>query len=202
MKWVPIASALLSLAFSGLYGQTATGSIQGTVYDASKATLAGATVTLTDKQTNQARHQTSNAAGFYEFRALPVGLYTIQVDQKGFTEETLTDIRLQVAQLQSLDIVLKVGSHAESVTVQSTAPLLQVADPSLSQVINEQQIQELPLNGRNVLQLTSLAAGAVLSAKGSATERQGNYGQRSRSAVSATTPMWSCLMGSRSVGWS
>ncbi len=176
MKRILITSAILALAAVALHAQTATGSIQGTVFDTSKATVAGATVTLTDEQTNQTRDQASNSAGFYEFRALPLGLYKIEVEQKGFAKETFTGIQLQVAQIQTVDIVLKVGTQTESVTVQSAAPLLQVADPSLSQVINEEQIKELPLNGRNVLQLTSLAAGVVLSAKGSGTERQANYG--------------------------
>ncbi|HEY3936325.1 MAG TPA: TonB-dependent receptor [Bryobacteraceae bacterium] len=176
MKYNLIGIAALLLAAATLEAQTATGTIQGNVYDASKATIAGAQVTLTEKQTNQTRSQVSNADGFFEFRALPLGLYDIQVQQAGFSEKTVSGIELQVAATLSINIALRTGTHAESVTVEATAPLLQVADPSLSQVIDEQKIAELPLNGRNVLQLTSLAAGVVVSAKGSASERQANYG--------------------------
>lgn len=176
MKHTFVGIAALMLAAAVLRAQTASGTIQGTVYDPTQAVVAGAQVTLTETQTNQIRSQVSNADGFFDFRALPPGFYDIRVQQKGFSDETVSGIQLQVAATQSINIRLHTGTHAESVTVAATAPLLQVADPSLSQVIEERRIAELPLNGRNVLQLTSLAAGVVLSAKGSGTERQANYG--------------------------
>ncbi len=159
-----------------LTAQTATGTIEGTVFDPSHALVSGARVTVIELQTNQTRSQTSNAEGFFEFRALPLGVYSIQVEQKGFSKEVITGVTLQVAATQNVDVTLRTGAQSESVTVEAAAPLLQVADASLSQVIDERRVAELPLNGRNMLQLTSLAPGVVVSAKGGASERQGNYG--------------------------
>ncbi len=159
-----------------LPAQTSTGTVQGHVVDASNALVGGAHVTLTEQQTAQTRSQTSDASGFFEFRALPIGIYSIQVESPGFAKEVVTGITLDVAETKTIQVPLRATAQAETVTVQSDAAMLQVADPSLSSVMDQRRVTELPINGRNALQLTSLAPGVVTSAKGSATERQGNYG--------------------------
>src|SRR5208282_1696543 len=100
-----ITGFAFTFVFVGLLpAQTATGTIQGSVFDPSHALVSGAQVTVTELQTNQTRSQPSNAEGFFEFRALPLGLYSIQVEQKGFTKEVITGVALQVAAIQNIDI--------------------------------------------------------------------------------------------------
>lgn len=161
---------------SVLHAQTASGTLQGTVYDPSQAVVNGAHVTVTDQQTHISRNATTDEHGFFQFRALESGVYSIKVSQTGFTEQVVTNIPLQVAEVHTMNLTLKTGAVEQSINVEGSAVQLQVTDTSLSQVIDEQRVTELPLNGRNVLQLMSLSAGAVTSAKASATERQGNYG--------------------------
>lgn len=166
----------LFLAAVGAYAQTATGVIGGTIKDPTGAVIPGVTVTLTDQATNQMRKQTSTAAGAYEFRALSRGAYTLGAEAEGFKKEVITGINLQVAQAASIDVSLELGDVAETVTVEGTAVLLESADANLSQVIDQNRIRELPLNGRNFMQLVGLASGVVAAGRASATQRQANYG--------------------------
>jgi hypothetical protein len=156
--------------------QTSSGTLQGHIVDASKALVGGAHITLTEQQTAQTRKGTSDGSGYFEFRALPIGIYTLEVEAPGFAKEIETGIHLDVAETESIDVSLRAAGKAETITVQSGETMLQVSDPSLSSVIDQRRVLDLPINGRNVLQLTSLAPGVVTSAKGSATERQANYG--------------------------
>jgi len=176
MNRVLLYAAITLCATSVAFAQTATGAIQGTISDPSGASIAGAHITLTEEQTNQKRSETTDASGFYQFRALPPGAYRIEVEQSGFAKETVSNIPLQVAEIRTMNLSLKTGTLEQTVTVASQAEMLQVADSGLSQVIDQTRVQDLPLNGRNMLQLTSLAAGALVSAKASATERQAYYG--------------------------
>jgi len=174
-RWFLCAAIVLWTA-SINSAQTAGGAIQGTISDQSGGIIIGAGVALTDQQTNQKRSETTDVNGLYQFRALPPGTYRLDVEQSRFAKQTVVNIPLQVAEIRTIDLSLNPGTLEQSVTVESSAQMLQVADSSLSQVIDQTKVQELPLNGRNMLQLTSLAAGAVVSAKGSGTERQAYYG--------------------------
>src|SRR5688572_13192398 len=87
--------------------QTATGVITGSVLDSTGASVAGAKVSLVHEETNQTREQTSNSAGLYEFRALPRGIYNIQVEMAGFKKEEIRNLQLTVAQTLQLDISLE-----------------------------------------------------------------------------------------------
>src|SRR5262245_46953950 len=167
--------ALLLLAPSAR-AQTATSVIHGVVKDPTGAVVAGAKLTLTDQATSQSREQTSGPEGNFEFRALPHGVYTLAAEQAGFKKEVITDITLQVAQTHRLDVTLAVGAVTEAVEVAGTAGLLQTSEPTLSQVIDEKRVIDLPLNGRNFMALTHLSAGVITSGRASATQRQANYG--------------------------
>ncbi|MCI0625845.1 MAG: TonB-dependent receptor [Acidobacteria bacterium] len=156
--------------------QTATGVIHGAVSDSSGAMIAGAQVKLTDQSTNQTREQPTNGAGIFEFRALPRGDYKLEAEQSGFKKEVITAIALQVAQTLQLDIKLEIGEVTESVTVEAGAAQIQASEASLSQVIDEKRVRELPLNGRNFMQLAFLSSGIVTAGRSSATQRQANYG--------------------------
>src|SRR5688572_11930972 len=164
------------LSFSSAVAQTATGVITGSVLDSSGAIAAGAKVTLLNQETNQRREGTANAAGVYEFRALPNGLYTIQAEMPGFKKEEIRGVRLTVAQTIQLDIELELGQVTDSVTVEASAVQTQASEASLSQIIDEKRVRELPLNGRNFMQLAFLSSGIVTAGRASATQRQANYG--------------------------
>ncbi|MBK9171254.1 MAG: TonB-dependent receptor [Bryobacterales bacterium] len=164
------------LAFQALHAQTATGVITGTVTDTSGAAMPGVKITLTDQQTNLSREQETNAAGLYEFRALTRGVYRLQAAAEGFRTEQIVGVELTVAQSRQLDVRLQVGQVAETVEVQASAGLVQTSDANLSQVIDEKRVRELPLNGRNFMQLAFLSTGIVAAGRASATQRQANYG--------------------------
>src|SRR6266852_6674889 len=175
-KNLAVALAASLLAVVSAQAQTATGVIQGTVKDDTGAVIVGVRVKLTDQATNQTREQNTNAEGIFEFRALPRGDYTIEAEHAGFKRHVITNTPLQVAQTQNLQVTLQVGALAESVEVQATAGLLQDSEASLSQVIDSKRVLELPINGRNLMQLIPLAAGVITAGRASATQRQGNYG--------------------------
>ncbi|HZO58034.1 MAG TPA: carboxypeptidase regulatory-like domain-containing protein [Bryobacteraceae bacterium] len=170
--WVLQALGILSIA----WGQTATGVITGVVTDAAGASVAGAIVTLLDQQTNQTREQTTTTSGLYEFRALPRGLYTLHVEMAGFKKSETKNLQLTVAQTMQIDIKLELGQVSESVTVEATAAQVQASEASLAQVIDEKRVRELPLNGRNFMQLAFLSSGIITAGRASATQRQANYG--------------------------
>jgi len=174
-RWF-LCAAIPLLTASIISAQTATGAIQGRISDQGGGIIIGARVALTEQSTNQKRSEETDANGFYQFRALPPGSYRLDVEQRGFAKQAVVNIPLQVTEIRTIDFSLNPGTLEQSFTVESSAQMLQVANSSLSQVIDQRGVQELPLNGRNMLQLTSLAAGAVVSAKGSGTERQAYYG--------------------------
>lgn len=159
-----------------LGAQTASGVITGSVTDTSGAVVAGARVMLTHEETNQTRDQLANSEGIYEFRALPRGTYRLAVEMAGFRREEIRDVQLTVAQTLQLNVKLQVGQVSEAITVEASAAQVQASEASLAQVIDEKRVRELPLNGRNFMQLAFLASGIVTAGRASATQRQANYG--------------------------
>ncbi len=164
------------LSLSSAVAQTATGVITGSVLDSSGAIIAGAKITLLNQETNQTREVTANPAGVYEFRALPNGLYTIRAEMPGFKKEEIRGLQLTVAQTIQLDLELELGQVTDSVTVEASAAQIQASEASLSQVIDEKRVRELPINGRNFMQLAFLSSGIVTAGRASATQRQASYG--------------------------
>ena len=137
-------------------------SIAGRVVDASGAMVPGATITTTNVDTGIRNIATSNAAGLYEIPLLPPGRYTITAELSGFRTETRTGLVLAVQQAVQLDFGLDVGGV--SVTVQVSVPLVDSRGSSLGHVIDNTRIRELPLNGRNPLELSRLTPGVTLLA--------------------------------------
>ena len=129
--------ALLLAGTSLALAQTATGVIRGTVQDATSAVITDVHVTLVDEGRNQRRDQTTNGEGFFEFRALPFGDYRLELERPGFKKQVITDVGLEVAQTETLNVTLQVGSLAESIGVQADRGLLEASDASLSQVIDD-----------------------------------------------------------------
>ncbi len=154
-------AALGLLAFAAgqlLFGQ-ATGSIAGTVTDTSGAAVPGAKVTITAPTIGLTRSSTANGAGEYIVPLLGVATYNVKVEQPGFQPATAQDIRLQVDEHRELDFKLSPATVQTSVEVSATAVAIQTSDATLGQVINSQQVTDLPLNGRDFVQLATLTPG-------------------------------------------
>ncbi|HYE74625.1 MAG TPA: carboxypeptidase-like regulatory domain-containing protein, partial [Blastocatellia bacterium] len=146
---------LLSVA-STAYAQTS-GDITGLITDSSGAAVSGATVTVTNQATGAIRRLTTNDEGLYSFPSLLPGEYELKVEQQGFKSAVRGNIQLQVQQTARVDFTLEVGSVGETVTVTGGTPLLATESNSVGTVIENKRIVDLPLNGRNFLQLVATA---------------------------------------------
>jgi len=153
-----IVCSLTLVAASFVYGQ-ATGSISGTVTDVSGSAVPGAKVTVTAPATGASRSSTTNESGEYTVPLLGVANYNVQVELPGFQTMTANDIRLQVDEHRELDFKLTPATVQTSVEVNATAVQVQTADATLGQVITSQQVADLPLNGRDFVQLATLTPG-------------------------------------------
>ncbi|MBM3776559.1 MAG: carboxypeptidase regulatory-like domain-containing protein, partial [Acidobacteria bacterium] len=153
------------VTFSGfLLAQAPTGEIVGAVTDPSGAAVSGAAVTVSNPATNMQRAAATNEAGIFAVPALPPGTYTVKVEAQGFATQVRSEIELQVGQIARFDFNLRVGNVSEIIEVQGGAPVLETETTSLGAVIENRRIVELPLNGRNYLQLASLIPGATTAA--------------------------------------
>ncbi len=150
----------LAGAGSNLLAQS-TGTLFGTITDATGGAIASATVTVTSQDTGVSRTFKTDADGTYHVPFLPIGHYTITVDFTGFQEATQKDITLQVDENREIDFTLTTAAVHQQVEVSATAVAVETANPTLGQVINSQQVAELPLNGRDFVQLATLAPGTV-----------------------------------------
>jgi hypothetical protein len=148
--------------------QTSTSRITGRVLDAKQASIPGATVTITNEATNVSQTQTTTEAGVYAFEALPVGEYTVTVEQAGFKKFLQTGNHLEVNNPLTVDVVLEIGQVSEVVTVQGGPEQLQTANATLGNVVEQKAIETLPLNGRNPLTLLLLEPGVVQRSFGGA----------------------------------
>lgn len=159
MVCVPLCVLLCA---QSVRAQNVNSGVQGTVTDTSGAVVPGASVQLTNVQTGVARTTQSNSVGRYIFTSLIPGTYTLKVSKQGFTTYVHSDFQLRVAERASLDAVLKVGATTQTVTVsaQGLAALLTPSDNGLGSVISPQSVTQLPLNGRNFLQLGLLSGAA------------------------------------------
>jgi len=173
---------VLALSLPAL-GQTF-GEITGEIKDQSGAVVAGSVVTVTNKATNATRSATSNAAGVYGFPSLPPGVYTLKVEMQGFRTQARNDVEVQVQQTVRIDFTLQVGQITEVIEVAGGAPLLTTESATVGTVIENRRIVELPLNGRNFLQLVSLSPNVSFgfNSAGQAGNRQG--GSRSEQNIS------------------
>ncbi len=163
--------ALFAFACGTLaFGQSA--NVQGVVRDASKAVILGATVTVTNLDTAVSLKATTNVQGLYLVPMLNTGRYRLECSAQGFTVQKLDEVRLEVGQTARLDFELKPGMVTESISVSAVAMLMNSETTEMGQVIDSKRILEMPLNGRNYLQLAQFTAGATPG---------GGIGQGSRS---------------------
>jgi hypothetical protein len=159
-----LLSVLLAfgLVVTGL-AQAPVGDISGTVYDESGAVIPNAQVTITNKETGLLRNLTSNAAGVFSASALPAGQYEVRVEVSGFRTE-VRDATVAVGGLTTSDMHLQVGASKDIVTVEAVTPQIEYESHAIEGVVNRQQIENLPLNGRSFLQLAMLEPGVTVSA--------------------------------------
>src|SRR5215216_3088965 len=148
--------------------QTSTSRITGRVVDAKQASIAGASVTITNEATNVSQTQTTTEAGVYAFEALPVGDYTVTVEQSGFKKFVKTGNHLEINNPLTVDVVMEIGQVTETVTVQGDVEQLQTANATIGNVVEQKAIETLPLNGRNPLTLLLLEPGVVQRSFGGA----------------------------------
>lgn len=160
------------------------GEITGTVTDPSGAVVSAAVVTLTNLATNQQRRITTNQTGNFSMPFLVPGGYSVKVESPGFKTATRPDIVLQVGAVQRVDFVLEVGEITQNVEVSSAAPLLTTENTSVGTVIENRRVVELPLNGRNYLQLVKLSTNVTgeMGGGGEAATRVG--GERTEQSIS------------------
>jgi Carboxypeptidase regulatory-like domain/TonB dependent receptor len=145
--------AVLILAAIPLAAQLPTGTILGTVKDASGASIPGAMVTLRNTDTNLTKTAMTEQDGSYRFPELAVGHYEVKAEAAGFRTETRTGLTLEVTQQGVINFALQVGSTTQQVTVSSEIPMVNTQDSTLGGTVNEQSMAELPLNGRNYIDL-------------------------------------------------
>jgi len=139
--------------------QRTTASLRGTITDSTHAIVPGASVTVANQDTGLARTVTTNAEGLYSVSELPVGRYSITVELQGFKTTRRTDIALNVADDRKIDLELATGALSESVEVKAESTPVKTVGGDVSGVVTGEQVRELPLNGRNFLQLATLMPG-------------------------------------------
>ena len=159
---------VLVLLFAGVYPAVAqvgsTGAtLIGTVKDASGGAVVKATVTLRDTGTNRAYTATTNESGLYILASVPPGTYDLTAEASGFSKFTLTGIVLTVGQSANADVSLKVASGEQNVVVTTETPVIETTKTEISQVIQPQQIQSLPISGRLFTDFALLTPGVATS---------------------------------------
>jgi len=160
-----ICFVLVALAFalcvSSVLHAQATGNFSGSVFDKSSAAIVGASVTATNQATGVSRQANTDDSGHYLIPLLPVSIYTLRVEFKGFQAAETKDLRLQVDEARVLDFTLALATQSTQVEVSASAVAVETTNPSLGQVITAQEVQQLPLNGRDFVQLATLTPGTT-----------------------------------------
>ncbi|HWE51749.1 MAG TPA: carboxypeptidase-like regulatory domain-containing protein [Bryobacteraceae bacterium] len=157
------AAILLVATASSLFPQASTGTITGTVKDQTGAVVPGAAVSITNKDTGQARTTTANAAGLYSAPTLPAGNYDVKVEMNGFRTQ-VGQATVTAGNTTTVDMALSLGSATEVVNVEAAAAQVNTDSQAIQGTIARTTIQELPLNGRNFLTLASLEPAMTVGA--------------------------------------
>ncbi len=155
------ALTLSLLATTAALGQTVTGSITGLVTDPSGAIIPHAAVTVTNTATGVHTPTTSNDSGVYTVRFLPIGPYTVEVTSQGFSKVTVPQFALEINQTAKVDAHLTVGASTEVRVQGDVTPILDTTDATLGLSLDANEINTIPLNGRNFSSLTLFQPGAV-----------------------------------------
>ncbi|GAC1515858.1 MAG: hypothetical protein NVS1B11_34580 [Terriglobales bacterium] len=157
-----LACLIASLPLTGIASaQMTTGSILGTVHDSSGALIVGANVTITDTGKGTTKADTTDSKGTYNVPFLLPGTYDVTITVPGFKTSVSKNIVVDIDQKARVDVDLQPGGLSETVNVESTAPLIHLESSELGDVVAKTQVQNLPLNGRNFVQLTYLVPGVT-----------------------------------------
>jgi hypothetical protein len=166
-------------------GQATTGSVLGTVHDSTGAVVPGATVTISDlaKGTKAVTH--TDAVGVYSFPSLNPGTYSLAIEMTGFKRSVQESFPLDIDQKATLDFALETGGASETVVVTTAPPLIKLESSELGDVVNEHQVQDLPLNGRDFAQLVYLVPGVTAGQAGENLSGSSSFNPRAASNFNA-----------------
>jgi hypothetical protein len=162
LKLIAVLAVSLVTFLPLSFAQKTTGDIDGTVTDQSGAMLPGCALTLTDQANGAVRKTTSNAQGNFSFLNLPVGTYTINATKEGFKALAQKDVAVHVATVTTPTLALEIGAATEMVTVEAKAINLNTENGEVGGVMLAEQVSQLPLNGRNFIELTTLMPGVAV----------------------------------------
>jgi len=159
MRKIACLIVLLGLVAVPSFAQRTSGAIRGTVTDSSGAVIPGATVTVKGEGTGFNRSTVTNTEGVYSFPELPVGTYSVEVALQGFKTALQTGIPLNVADVLAVNVQLEPGALNETITVESSTTTVKTVGGEVAGLVTGEQVRQLPLNGRNFLQLGTLMPG-------------------------------------------
>ena len=155
-----------ALCGSWAFAQQGTAALNGQVADRSGGALVGATVQAINTGTNVTTSTATNESGLYNFPTLPAGTYQVTASKDGFQQLVRPGVELHVSDVITLNFPLQVGSVNQTVTVEGGAPLVETTSSELGGLVNDQKISDLPLNGRNYIDLSLLQAGVNYNPNG------------------------------------
>lgn len=164
---------LLAVGSAMVHSQQTTATLTGSISDPTGASVANVTVRATNVSTNATRETKSDESGSYTIPFLPAGMYSVTASGAGFQTQKFDGVTLQVQQVARMDVQLKIGEVSETINVEASAATLQTDSATLGGVIDGAKIVELPLNGRNFVQLAQLIPGVQAGTPGSITVRRG-----------------------------
>jgi hypothetical protein len=166
-------------------GQAVSGTILGDVVDTTGAVIPGANVTLVNTGTGFSRTVMTDSKGEYTAPSIPTGTYTVTAEMTGFKKVTMANVQLGVDQKVRIPLKLDLGQMTEVVEIQAETPLVQTSSSDLSATITEEQIKQLPLNGRNFVQLTRTVPGVLRGIPGDNIDGAGSLAWRASASFSA-----------------
>jgi hypothetical protein len=184
LRLVPIVGFLFAVS-SPAGAQSVSGTILGTVSDSSGAVISKAKVTVINEGTGLTRTVEADSNGDYSVPSIPTGRYTVTAEMSGFKTLALSNIDVGVDQRVRIDLKLDVGAMTESVTVEAVSPLVQTSSSELGTTVDDQQIEALPLNGRNFVNLTRTVPGVLRGIPGANIDGAGSLAWRASASFSA-----------------
>jgi outer membrane receptor protein involved in Fe transport len=163
---LPLLCLLVSISTLSAQSEVGGATLNGTIVDPSGAAVVGAKVTAREQRTGFERSTTSSDAGLYSLLRLPVGVYELSVEQKGFQLTKRTQITLNVGAVVTLDVQLALGAAQEIVSVTADVPVVETSRSQTSNIVNERSVANLPINGRNFLDIAVSVPGVVRDPRG------------------------------------
>src|SRR5258708_38636509 len=175
----------LCLAGTAAIAQVTTGSILGTVHEPTGAVVPNATITITDTAKGTISTKLTDSSGDYNVPFLIPGTYTVSVEMPGFKRSVSSNVVLDIDQKARVDFDLEAGGATETVQVNTVPPLLRLDSSELGEVVGKQQVQNLPLNGRNFASLVYLVPGVTPGQAGENLSGSSSFNPRAASNFNA-----------------